>query len=121
MIRRGLLGLLIAVVTVSGVVSAPGDKLAYGAGTISCAEWVRYRTIDDKPHSYQAQAWVDGFLSGYNVADDDSVNFLEPSQSTVATYAWIDNYCGPKPLDKLMQAVMALKNELVVRAGGKRK
>jgi hypothetical protein len=121
MIRRVLLGLIVTIVTVSGAASAAGDKAFYGAGMISCAEWVRYRAIGDKPNSYQAQAWVDGFLSGYNLADDENVNFLEPSQSTIASYAWIDNYCGPKPLDKLVQAVIALKNELLVRAGGKSK
>jgi hypothetical protein len=119
MIWRVLLGLIITIVTVSGAASAAGNKAVYGAGMISCADWVRYRSIGDKPNSYQAQAWVDGFLSGYNVADDANVNFLEPSQSTIARYAWIDNYCGPKPLDNLVQAVIALKNELLVRAGGK--
>ena len=88
---------------------------------ISCAEWLNYRSTGDKPHSYQAQAWVDGFLSGYNVADDEHDNFLEVPNSTVASYAWIDNYCGPKPLDKLMQAAMALKTELQRRSGSQRK
>ena len=119
--RRVLLGTIIMVAAASGETANAGDKLAYGARMISCAQWVRFRAIGDKPSSYQAQAWIDGFLSGYNVADDENINFLEPSQSTIASYAWIDNYCGPKPLDRLMQAAIALKNELLVRAGGVRK
>ncbi len=72
---------------------------------------------ETSPNSYQAQAWVDGFLSGYNVADDGA-DFLAPVKP-VAVYAWVDNYCGPKPLDQRVEAALALKNELQSRAGRK--
>jgi hypothetical protein len=32
--------------------------------------------------------------------------------SAVALYAFIDNYCGPKPLDLLVTAVLSLRDEL---------
>jgi hypothetical protein len=38
------------------------NKFVYGAGTISCGEWQKHRSTRDKPSSYQAQAWIDGYL-----------------------------------------------------------
>src|ERR1700675_967928 len=114
MIQRAMLGLIIMIVTVSG--AAAGGKYIYGAGTISCAEWLNYRSTGGNPNSYQAQAWVDGVLSAYNLADDEQDDFLLSAPKAVASYAWIDNYCRPKPLDQVVQAVVALKKELQSRS-----
>ncbi len=114
MIPRALLELVIVVATVSG--ASAGGKYIYGAGTISCAEWLNYRSTGNNPNSYQVQAWVDGFLSAYNLADDEHADFLISAPKAVASYAWIDNYCGPKPLDEVIQAVVALKKELQSRS-----
>src|SRR5215831_14085605 len=62
--------LAIAMLCAIGGRSALGGTL-YGAGTISCAEWQKYRTSDDRPNTFQAEAWVDGYLSGYNSALDN--------------------------------------------------
>lgn len=90
-------------------------RAIYGAGTVSCAEWQKYRLSDDKPNMYQLQAWTDGFLSGYNLASED-IDVLASRPSTVAFYAWIDNFCGAHPLDSLVVAVSALRKELSDRA-----
>lgn len=58
---------------------------------------------------------MDGFLSAYNLADEHD-DFLASAPKAVASYAWIDNYCGPKPLDEVIQAVVALKKELQSRS-----
>ena len=63
------------------------------------------------------QAWVAGFLTGYNIASATDPDFLGKSMpDKVAMYIWIDNYCRDKPLNIVAAAVMALKDELVARA-----
>jgi hypothetical protein len=89
-------------------------KAYYGAGKVSCAEWVQFRTTGDKPNSYQVEAWIDGYLSGYNVYDSGA-DFLLSQPKSIALYAWIDNYCGSKPLDQIVQAASALRTELQSR------
>jgi hypothetical protein len=114
MTHRVLFGLIIMIATASGATAR--GKYVYGAGTISCAEWLNYRSTGGDPNSYQVQAWVDGFLSAHNLADDEQGDFLLSAPKAVASYAWIDNYCGPKPLDQVIQAVIALKKELQSRS-----
>lgn len=113
MLHKILLGFAIAALMTSGALAREG--IMYGAGTISCGEWQQHRSSGYKANSYQAQAWVDGFLSGINTAGDGP-DFLAPKPDAVAFYAWIDNYCREKPLDALIQAAFALKKELASRA-----
>jgi hypothetical protein len=75
----------------------PSDRMAYGAGMVTCAEWQQYRTTGNKPAALQLQAWVDGFLTGFNMAISDA-DLLAPKPESVAYYTWIDNYCSQKPL-----------------------
>ena len=53
-LREGLTDDLESAATI-GIVSgsAAENKIVYGAGMISCAEWVRYRSIGDKPSRYR--------------------------------------------------------------------
>jgi hypothetical protein len=113
MIRSILLGIVITAALAS--TASAQNKLVYGAGMISCGEWQQYRSTGNKPANLQAQAWIDGYLSGAN-AEGTDIDFLTPKPSTVAYYAWIDNYCGQHPLDAIVQAVSRLKDELVSRA-----
>jgi hypothetical protein len=115
MVRVVLLGLAIAAVAAVNEGIAR-DGTGYGAGTISCGEWQQHRVSGYKSNSYQAQAWIDGFLSGLNMTADSGPDFLVPKPDPVAYYAWIDNYCREKPLDPLAQAALALKKELAARA-----
>jgi hypothetical protein len=110
-----LLAVCLIAVPVNGARCAEGDRMVYGAGMITCAEWQQYRSTGNKVANAQLEAWIDGFLSGYNTASDDT-DFIIPKPETIAYYAWIDNYCSQNPLNKVMQATMALKNELAARA-----
>jgi hypothetical protein len=89
--------------------------LFYGAGALTCAEWQQYRKKDDRFAILQLKAYIDGFPTGYNLGSDE-IDFLNPKPESVAYYAWIDNYCSQKPLDKIVQALISLKDELVKRA-----
>ena len=91
------------------------DKMVYGAGMITCGEWQQHRSSGNKLASYQAQAWVDGYLSGSN-SSTDGVDFIAPKPSSIAYYAWLDNYCAQNPLNLLMAGVMKLEKELQARA-----
>jgi hypothetical protein len=66
--------------------------------------------------SLQLEAYVDGFLSGYNMASDSpDLLAATPNDKGVSLYIWIDNYCRDKPLSVLSQALMALKQALLAR------
>jgi hypothetical protein len=113
MIRITFLGLAITAALTGG--ASAEDKIVYGAGTITCGEWQQYRSSGNKPASYQAQAWIDGYLSGSN-ASGDGPDFLAPKPTSIAYYVWIDNYCAQNPLNPLLQAVFKLEKELASRA-----
>jgi hypothetical protein len=113
MIRIILWGLAI-VSALMGSASAE-NKTVYGAGMITCAEWQQYRSSGNKPGSYQAQAWIDGYLSGSN-SSGNGPDFIAPKPTDIAYYAWIDNYCAQNPLNQLMVAAFRLKQELLSRA-----
>ena len=113
MMIRIVLGFAIASTLATGAFAQ--TRMVYGAGMVSCGEWQQYRSSGDKPNSYQAQAWIDGFLSGYNSAGEGP-DFLTPKPSSIAYYAWVDNYCRERPLDTLALAIFALKKELAARA-----
>jgi hypothetical protein len=86
----------------------------YGAGTVSCAKWSEFRTTNNS-NKFQMEGWLDGYLSGWNLAGDDTPDFLLHSDRT-ALYAWVDYYCAANPLDDLIQASDKLKKELINRS-----
>ena len=113
MIRALLLGLA-AVIAADGA-SAQG-RAVYGFSSTSCGQWLQARTAKNRS-SLQLQAYVDGFLSGYNFASDDP-DFLAsmPHDKGASFHTWIDDYCRGKPDNDLTEAVVALKDELLARA-----
>ena len=82
---------------------------------VTCCEWQKYRSTGSKPAVFQLQAWIDGFLSGYNFVSE-APDFIKPKAESVAYYAWIDDYCIQHPLDLVEDAAAVLKNELAARA-----
>jgi hypothetical protein len=112
---RTTFALVIGLLVVSLTRAAEANRLAYGAGMVPCGEWQKYRTTGDKSATSQLEAWIDGFLSGYNMSDSESEDILAPRPQSVAYYAWIDNYCAQNPLNPVASAAILLKNELVTR------
>lgn len=115
MMKRTGGALVIVVLAASANVASAADRMVYGAGMVTCAEWQQHRSTGNKVANVQLQAWIDGFLTGYNVASED-VDFIAPKPEDIAYYAWVDNYCSQHPLDKVMQAVLKLKDDLTARA-----
>lgn len=89
-------------------------RVVYGAGAISCAEWQDYRTSGGRVAKLQAESWVDGYLSGFNVGSQ-TADFLRNKPNDIALYTWLDNYCSTRPLDMLVIAVDRLRDDLVAR------
>lgn len=108
-----MLGLILVIAARDG--ASAQDRAVFGAGMTSCGQWQEYRTRENKAMSYHIQAWIAGYLSGYNVAADDP-DFLIGKPDPVAMYTWIDNYCRDKPLDFIVQAANMLRKELLARA-----
>ena len=113
MICRMLLGLILGIAAADSA-SAQG-RTVYGFAMNSCGQWQQYRTAKDVASAH-LEAYVDGFLSGYNMASDSpDLLAATPNDKGVSLYIWIDNYCRDKPLNVLSQALMALKQALLAR------
>jgi hypothetical protein len=112
-------GLLAATTLVAGQ-PASGQKMFMGAGTVSCGEWLKARSIQppnnrDLATQYHMQAWIDGFLSGANLSNAGP-DILSSKPKSVAMYSFVDNYCRSNSLDTLADAAVALAQELGSRA-----
>jgi hypothetical protein len=114
MIRTLLLGLVLGIAAADGACAQ--GRSTYGFSSTSCGQWQKYRTAKDTG-SLQLEAYIGGFLSGYNFASTGpDILAGTPNDRGVSIHIWIDNYCRDKPLDLLTQALVALKNELLARA-----
>jgi hypothetical protein len=103
-----------------------GDYLIMGGGTVRCGEWTRLRVFSDSQRGhvvevaslYQLYAWIDGYVSGVNVASGETrqPDMLMSKPQGAGLYAVIDNYCKANPLDTVADATMVLVRELRKRA-----
>ena len=87
-----------------------------GYGNNLCNSW----TKDAKTEllHYQHEAWLLGFLSGYNwhSMGNPSGDVIR-DEDTSALVAWVDNYCYAHPLDHIVLAADQLIDELRRRNG----
>jgi hypothetical protein len=103
---------IVGLVVVQAKSALAEKRTQYGPGGVTCGEWQQHRSTRNTA-VFQLEAWVAGFLSGYNLASD--IDFLAPKATEVAYYAWIDNYCRQNPLNRVSEAATALKDELISR------
>ncbi len=96
---------------------AEGGFGNYGAGTVSCGEWLKYRK-EDSHISNQYQQWVLGFITAYNAHVYDGLNVAE-GVNAEGISAWTDKYCREHPLDDLYIATHRLILELESRQRAK--
>jgi hypothetical protein len=121
--------MIVRVTTLAALIALTGrqqvaSQTIMGAGTVSCGEWLRVRSAENSPGNiteratrYQLTAWIDGYLSGTNIANAGRIaDFLASGLDGNAESAFVDNYCRSKPLDALVNAVQALMKELQLRA-----
>ena len=90
----------------------------FGAGTITCDDWLEFRNEQPKNHERQAQAWIDGFVSAANLSRPNGPDILASRHADGVDwiYAWIDDYCKAKPKDRLVAAAFALVKDLQSKA-----
>jgi hypothetical protein len=102
------------IITAAGpIVAQEGAMVAiYGAGQKSCGTWLVDRLT---PLTYQAnRQWVLGYLTAFNVYGLKTSPNIAGSTDAESFFAWIDNYCGAHPTDKLQRATASLINQLKV-------
>jgi hypothetical protein len=109
------LALAIVVAVIPTTLSAQKITI-WGYGNNLCSSW----TKDAKTEllHYQHEAWLLGFLSGYNwhSMGNPSGNVIRDEDSS-ALVAWVDNYCYAHPLDPIVLAADQLIDELRRRNG----
>ena len=86
--------------------NAPAAFVEIGAGLDSCGTWTADRRSPGGSAALQDEQWVLGFLTG--AADIGPID-ADPMRDVDAhaIWAWIDNYCRAKPLDKIIKAAEA--------------
>ena len=108
--------ILVCVILAAVLVTGDGAaaQVIGGGGMESCGSWTatardfgegRPVTQGRMQHLQHLQ-WVLGFLSGMAAYPDSS---FDPLNNTDAdgVWAWIDNYCGAHPLEKIVVAAKA--------------
>lgn len=115
--------MILATVALFATVHHSDAQIIMGAGTISCGEWLQFRSaqtnngnVQQVGAALQAEAWIDGFLSGFNTGKPPGSDLLQSQPNGFALNAWIDNYCRSKPLDAIASAAIALVKDLQQRA-----
>ena len=81
-----------------------------GVGLRSCGKW----TTEHKRGDWEAlvqDAWIGGFLSGYNVYSRQNGNIAEGTDFA-GMLQWVSRYCEANPLDTIADAAMKLVIEL---------
>jgi hypothetical protein len=96
-----------------------------GTGTMRCGEWTRLRMFSDKQAGHikelaslhEVEAWIDGFVSGANVAgtESDWADFLSSRPKSDALYAVVDTYRRRDGIDRVADAATDMVKELKKR------
>ena len=97
----------------AGLAAQPKVVTVYGAGTVSCGEYVEARQSRNLGSVYQFQAWMNGYFSAVSSlrphTEPKDVKF---GRNDAALLLWLENYCREKPLVSFVQAVQKLRIEL---------
>ena len=94
--------------------SSATNATILGSGAASCGTWTGDRQRNEA-RSQLNQAWVLGYVTGYNVYKSAQENVTKP-MDTRAMMLWIDNYCDANPSRDIADAAKALIDELTDRA-----
>jgi hypothetical protein len=87
-----------------------GKRNTIGYGTSSCKSWTEERAKANSLRAHGMKAWAVGFVSGANLVTKRT-DFLE-SVDAEALWKWIDKFCRAHPLERFLDAAIALTVEL---------
>lgn len=109
--KIGAIALLVA--ALAGGVANAQTSVGYGVN-FSCGDWTSERKTDPNGIIIKgAISWVQGYLSGLNLAwsrGKPELLFAIPNPNSLS--GWLDNSCRDKPLDKLQDASFSLAADL---------
>jgi hypothetical protein len=110
--RLRVAGAAMAAVLLMGTVPTPAQAYDYfGAGTLSCGQWLGDRQSASPQHVLN-ESWVLGFVSGVNSGAGgfglSRLSNAGEDTDAAGMFAWLDNYCRAHPLEKLVGATEQL-------------
>ncbi len=79
-----------------------------GAIDNTCADWV---TARDRKKAQAYEFWLTGFVSGINISNDYSNDFLRGIKAN-SLELWMDKYCRENPLKTIPEGALQLVTEL---------
>jgi len=86
----------------------------YGAGSVSCEEFVVARREHDKPRIGKFKQWVYGYFTAVSMYYPYANNkHLLETTNGEGILSRIDTYCGKNPTANLHDAVKSLQHELL--------
>ncbi len=109
--KVGALVIVLALCCVGVAHAQSSDQALAGAGTSSCGSYLAHES--DPTARVMFISWVQGFLSGMNMADYVTAKqpfVLLPDSDSIMAY--IDKYCRDNPLKSPSRGAMQLYSEL---------
>ena len=86
--------------------------LLVGFSGVSCVKWTKERNAQSV-RSAQLEAWITGFLSGFNYSGVERVDILKGNDAD-GLLAWVDKHCSKNPLKNLGNTAEVLTVKLVL-------
>ena len=125
-LERMIFVLTLAIMLTGFAAVSAEEEIHYGAGAVSCGQWLASRTRAADSTNPQRQqgisvttvmtSWVQGFLFAAVLAtpnDNDTKTILmKRIPDSDALQAWQDKYCRENPLKKMADASIALWKEM---------
>lgn len=109
MIRKSLGRVVLAFAIVSSAEAADKQGGYTSVGARSCGVYVEEKQKDGWGYAVIG-AWMAGYISGYNLAADDTFDILGDADMK-SVYLWMENYCRANPLSNLAKGMEALVAE----------
>ena len=104
------------ILTLSSSVAWSRHPYLLGSGNRPCGDWTTERR-GKTDRSYEFAQWVLGYVTAVNIyvlQHDDDVTKGTDNEDLLA---WVDNYCGAHPLDKIEDAAEELLKVLTKKSG----
>lgn len=106
MLRKKLLPLVLLLAVFASATAGAAPLKLLGFDDMSCQVWLKSK--DDAEQRKQYVAWVRGFLSGHNYANQ-SQQISVVSSGTVELY--VDRFCSEKPLGQFPDAALRMSDQ----------
>ncbi len=86
---------------------------AYGAGTLSCGDYVQTFLNPETSHANMYKAWVGGYLTAMNVISTGFTAEDISDRDINGPIEWINNYCRANPMENVANATIAFSSTMI--------